>query len=144
MTDPETPLRSLHDKYCQLTGRNLRYTFYQNEWREWSRHFQESDLPMVFAWIEQENRKREKRYMIRTELLRIIGDVQTFEQLRAEAELAEKAKAANKRKWEPSAGEKALSEFRRTDLEPPPTEPRMSKDLLLSNLDQLKNEIRKQ
>lgn len=144
MTDPETPLHSLHSTFCRLTGRNLRFTFYQNEWRDFSQHFTEQDLNAVLAWVARENAKREARYRIRTELLRIIGDLQLFEQLRAEAELESKRLAAKRRQVLPGAGDKALAEFRHTEPTVPDAPPRMPKELLVQNLEKLRDQLKNQ
>ena len=120
MDSPETPLKALHNQFCRLTGRNLNYTFYIREWRDFSQHFTEQDLNAVLAWVARENAKREQRYRIRTELLRIIGDLQLFEQLRAEAELESKRLAAKRRQVLPSTGSVELAAMRH---EPAPVTP---------------------
>lgn len=141
MTDPETPLRVLHDLYCKLTGRNLKYQFYQREWRDYAQNFTADDLQVVLAYVERENRQREKRYQIRTELLRIIGDLAVFDSLKADAELWQKAKAARKRAWVPSESDKILGEFRATEPVPPDTSATTCRDALRKALDAARKEI---
>lgn len=117
--DPESSLKSLHDLYCSLTGRTLTYQFYQREWSDFAKTFTADDLRAVLAWVERENSKRDKQFRIRTDLLRIIGDLAVFDSLKAEAELWRKEQAARKRAWQPSAGESALAEMRREDVKAP-------------------------
>lgn len=142
--DPETNSRSLHDLYCKLTGRHLKYQFYQREWSDFAKTFTADDLKAVLTWVERENSKREKRYQIRTELLRIVGDLAVFDSLKAEAELWKKERDARNRAWRPSEGEQALADMRREEVKPPEAEPRMAKELLITNLDKLKSELEKQ
>lgn len=135
MSDPENTLRSLHALYCTLTGRNLKYQFYQREWRDFAQNFTAEDLQTVMAYVERENRKREKRYQIRTELLRIVGDLATFDSLKAEAELEVKARAARARAFKPSAGQSALAAMRHEEVKPPDEPPkRLSIDFVANAL----------
>ena len=136
MTDPETPLRSLHEHFEKLTGRRYCYEQWRHDWYEYSKYYTADDLSMVLAFADRINKTREKRYQIVTSLRKIIGDLRTFDDLKAEAELAEKAKAAKKRQFVPSAGQIALSEMRREDLPQPPDEPakRVSLDFVADSL----------
>lgn len=141
MSAPETTLQALHQQYCRLTGRNLTFSFYQREWFDWSKHFVAADLDLVMAWINRENSKRERRYQIRTDLLRLIGDLAVFDSLKAEAELEQKRVAAKARAWKATAGETALGEFRKTDPVAPAREPTMPRAAVIGALDKLKGEL---
>lgn len=142
--DPESSLKSLHDLYCSLTGRNLTYQFYQREWADFAKTFTADDLRTVLTWVERENSKRERQFRIRTDLLRIIGGLAVFDSLKAEAELEAKAKAAKGRAWRASESDKTLAEFRKTEPQPPEAPPRMSKELIINGLDKLRNDLERQ
>lgn len=144
MTDPEAPLRLLHDQFCALTGKQHRYEQWRHDWYEFSRFYTPDDLVVVIAYAERVNRKREKRYQIVTSLRKIIGDLRTFDDLLGEAQVDLKARDARNRAWQPTAGEQALAEMRREEVKLPITEPRMAKELLITNLDKLRNEIKGQ
>lgn len=113
--DPEVSLKSLHDLYCTLTGRNLTYQFYIREWSDFAKTFTADDLRAVLLWVARENSKRDRQFRIRTDLLRIVGDLAVFDSLKAESELWHKEQAARKRAWSPSDSDKALADFRKTD-----------------------------
>lgn len=144
MTDPETNLHDLHRLYCTLTGRNLTYQFYVREWANFAKVFNADDLRAVLAWVDRVNKKREWQYRIRTDLLKLIGDLAVFDSLKAEAELDAKARAAKARAWQPTAGQVALAEMRHEEVKPPETEPRMAKELIINSLDRLKSDLEKQ
>lgn len=115
MTDPEQPLRSLHNQFCALTGKQHRYEQWRHDWYEFSRFYTADDLTLVIAYAERVNQKREKRYQIVTSLRKIIGDLRVFDDLLGEAQVDLKAREARKRAWQPSDSDKALSEFRKTE-----------------------------
>lgn len=144
MSDPETNLKALHSLYCDLTGRTLTYQFYVREWSDFAKVFTADDLRAVLSWVERENKKREWQYRIRTDLLRIIGDLAVFDSLKAEAELDQKAKTAKARAYRPSEGDKILGEFRKTEPTAPDRGPVMTRDVLLKNLSELRSNIEKQ
>lgn len=144
MDDPEASLRALHDQFCRLTGKQHRYEQWRHDWYEFSRFYTADDLTLVVAYAERVNRQREKRYQIVLSLRKIIGDLRTFDDLLGEAQVDLKAKAARKRAWQPSDGEKALGEFRKTEPQPPERGPAVARDVLLKNLTDLKSKLEKQ
>lgn len=142
--DPEAVLLSLHQLYCSLTGRALTYQFYQRDWSEFVKFFNADDLKFVLAWVERENGKRDKPFQIRTDLLRIIGDLAVFDSLKAEAELETKARAARARAFKPTAGQSALAAMRCEEVQPPERGPVVARDVLLKNLSDLKTKLEQQ
>lgn len=139
MTDPETNLHDLHRLYCTLTGRNLTYQFYVREWADFAKVFNADDLRAVLAWVDRVNKKREWQYRIRTDLLKLIGDLAVFDSLKAEAELDAKARAAKVRAWQPSESDKILAEFKKTEPTAPDEPPkRVSLDFIADALKKAK------
>lgn len=108
----EAALVQLHQKFCSMTGRDERYSFYLSQWHDFSKHFTEADLELVLRYIIKENSRRHKQYAIRTALLDLIGDLAHFEGLRAEATLQEKERLARARKVQPSQGSVELAKAR--------------------------------
>lgn len=121
IADPETSFRALHARYCELTGRSPKYVLWMREWRDFAQHFTMDDLEQTLKWVEKVNHTREKRFQIRTELLRLL-DPQYFDSLRAEMELERKAMLARKRKLQPTQGQKELASMR-LEGRPEPTKP---------------------
>ena len=139
MTDPETPLRSLHEHFEKLTGRRYCYEQWRHDWYEYSKYYTADDLSMVLAFADRINKTREKRYQIVTSLRKIIGDLRTFDDLKAEAELEAKRIAAKKRQFQPTSAQAAWAAAH--DEEPIPEDKpvkRLSMDAVVEALKQAK------
>lgn len=110
---------------------------------EFSRHYSKADLESTLNYVVYRNRKADKPWHLRFEKF-FDSDFSHFESLRAEAEQHDKAKAARKRAWQPSAGESALAEMRREVPTPPERGPVVARDVLIKNLSELKDKLEKQ
>lgn len=110
---------------------------------EFSKIYSKSDLEDTLNFIVYRNRHSDRPWHLRFEKF-FDSDFVHFESLRAEAETAAKAKAAKGRAFRPDPGKAAWAEAHGEEVVPPVTEPRMSKDLILSNLDKIKADISRQ
>lgn len=135
MEQPDTTLRALHKRFCELTGKTYLFEQWQHDWWEFNRFYTEADLEIVIAYAERVNLKREKKYQIVTTLKKIIGDLREFDSLKAEAELEAKKLAAKKRQWVASPADKVLSNFRGTEpVEPDKPAERVSMDIVINSM----------
>lgn len=137
--DPETILRSLHDQFCQLTGKQHRYEQWRHDWYEFNRFYTRDDLSLVIAYANRVNQKREKRYQIVLSLRKLISDLRAFDDLLGEARVDAKARAAKARAWQPSEADKILGEFKKTEPTAPDEPPkRVSLDFIADALKKAK------
>lgn len=119
MTDPETPLQSLHNTFCRLTGRTDRYEPYRYEWSAWAKIYSEQDLIDTLSYVLNVNKSRKRGMEIQTSVRRLICDVQEFERHRADMDQLARARAAKKRQFQPSEGTSQLAAMRHEQVVAP-------------------------
>lgn len=113
MTDPETPLRTLHQQFCTLTGRQYRFEQWRHDWYDFVRcGYTADDMTAVIEFANRVNARREKRYQIVVTLAKIITDLRNFDSLRAEADLARRELAAKRRQVLPEQSAIELAAMR--------------------------------
>lgn len=135
MTSPETALQQLHSQWCAMTGSTERFQWYVREWADFARHYDAVTLGNVVRFVMAENARREVRYQKKLLIRNIIGDLQVFDSIRAEMELARKAQSARKRGWKANAGQIARAAMTLSEPKPPNTPARrVTMELLIDSL----------
>lgn len=150
MTDSDQPLRAPHnqiqptlqhllDVWNLICGQSVRMTpAVERSLYEFSKIYSKADLEDTLNFIVYRNRHNDRPWHLRFEKF-FDSEFLHFESLRAEGETAAKAKAAKKRAWVASDGEKTLGEFRCTEPVPPATPAkRLSTDFVIEALKQAK------
>ncbi len=86
--NPSDELKSLHAKYCALTGLPVRYGYhFEQIWFMWHREgYTQEDLEMTINYLKTSQRNRPDLLVPNLRLHKLIGDLGFFEERRAEAE----------------------------------------------------------
>ena len=144
MTNKQLMLSQLLDCWTLITGVPTRMIpSVERALFEFSKHYTKADLEMTLNYIVRENRRAERPWKLRFEKF-FDDEFKHFESLRGEAEQYAKARAAKSRAWKPEPGQAAWAAAHGEEPIPPATEPRLPKNLILSNLDKIRTDISKQ
>lgn len=137
-------ISQLLDCWNLITGQSVRMIpAVERALFEFQKLYSKADLESTLNFIVHQNRKSDKPWHLRFGKF-FDSDFTHFESLRAEAEQHDKAQAARKRAFKPSAGESALAEMRREEVKPVERGPVVARDVLLKNLSELKTKIEQQ
>lgn len=137
-------LNQLLDVWNIITNQNVRLIpSVERALFEFQKLYTKADLEDTLNFIVYRNRHADRPWHLRFEKF-FDSEFVHFESLRAEAETAAKAKAAKGRAWKATTSQAAWAEAHGEEVAQPATEPRMSKDLILTNLDKLKSDISRQ